>query len=106
MSVFCRNSDTAADPPRTELLRKQNLNINEMKKVGFGDDKHVVTSEGKLVVGVDGRDDCSSDALPLPLGGHRDLFGGASRLRISGKQRNGLREKVKFGLGNQKGTLT
>jgi hypothetical protein len=88
MSVLCRNSDTAADPPRTELLRKQNPNLNEMKKVGFGDDRHVVTSEWKLAVGVDGRDDCSGGALPLPLGGHRDLSGGMSRLRISGKQRN------------------
>eukprot|EP00267_Zea_mays_P031543 XP_008663862.1 predicted GPI-anchored protein 58 [Zea mays] len=32
-----------------------------MKKVGFGDDRHVVTSEWKLAVGVDGWDDCSSD---------------------------------------------
>jgi hypothetical protein len=85
MSVLYRNSDTAADPPRTELLRKQNLNLNEMKKVGFRDDKHVVTSEWKLAVGVDGRDDCSSSALPLPLGGHRDLSGGTSGLGITGK---------------------
>jgi hypothetical protein len=62
----------------------------------------LVTSERKLAIRVDGRDDCSSGALPLPLGGHRDLSGGTSRLGISGKQRNGRREKVKLGLGNKK----
>jgi hypothetical protein len=89
MSVLYRNSDTAADPPRIELIWKQNPNLNEMKKVGFGDDRHVITNEWKLAVGVDGRDDCSSGALPLPLGGHRDLSDGMSRLGISGKQRSG-----------------
>jgi hypothetical protein len=85
MSVLYRNSDTTVDPPRTELLRKQNPNLNEMKKVRFRDDRHVVTSEWKLAVGVDGRDDCSVGALPLPLGGHRYLFGRTSRLGILGK---------------------
>jgi hypothetical protein len=88
MSVLCWNSDTVADPPRTEVLEKQNPNLNEMKKVGFGDDRHVVTSEWKLAVGVDGWDDCSSGALPLSLGGHRDLSGRASGLGISGKQKS------------------
>jgi hypothetical protein len=74
MSVLYRNSDTAADPPRAELLRKQNPNLNEMKKVRFRDDRHMVTSEGQLAVGVDGRDDCSSGALPLPLGGPSRSF--------------------------------
>jgi hypothetical protein len=94
MSVLCQNSDTTTDPPRTELLRKQNPNLNEMKKVGFGDDRHMVTNEWKLAGGVDGRDDCSSGALPLPLGGHRDLSGGASRLRISEKAEERLNGKI------------
>ena len=104
MSVLCRNSDTVADPPRTELFWKQNPNLNKMEKVGFGDDRHVVTSKWKLAVGVDGWDDCSSSALPLPLGDHHDLSGETSRLGISGKQRNGRGEKEKLGLRNQKGT--
>jgi hypothetical protein len=86
MRVFCWNSDTATDPPRAELLHKQNPNLNEMKKIGLRNDRHVITSEGKLAVGVDGRDDCSSGALPLPLGGHRDFFSGeVSGLRNSGE---------------------
>jgi hypothetical protein len=74
-----------ADPLRIELLQKQNPNFNKMKKVGFGDDRHVVTSKWKLAIGVDGQDDCSSGALPLPLEGHRDLSGGTSRLGNSGE---------------------
>jgi hypothetical protein len=69
------------DLPRVELLREQNPNLDEMKKIGLKNDGHVVTSEWKLAVGVDGRDDCSSDALPLLLGGHHDLCGGTSGLR-------------------------
>jgi hypothetical protein len=74
MRVFCWNSDTTTNPPRAELLRKQNPNLNEMKKIGFRNDRHVITSKGKLAVGLDGRDECSSGALPLSLGGHRDFF--------------------------------
>jgi hypothetical protein len=93
MSILCWNGDTTTNPPRTELLWKQNPNLNKMKKVGFRKDRHMVTSEWKLTVGVDGRDDCSSGALPLPFWGHRDLSGGTSRLKISGKQRNGSKAK-------------
>ena len=93
MSVLCRNSDTTTDPPRTELLRKQNPNFNEMKKVGFRDDRHVVTSEWKLAFGVDGRDDCSSGDLSLPLGGHRDLSGRTSRLGNLGEAEERMKRK-------------
>jgi hypothetical protein len=89
MSVLYRNSDTAVDPPRTKLFRHQNPNLNKVEKVRFGDNRHVVTSKRKLAVGVDGRDDRSNGALPLPLGSHRNLSGETSGLRISGKQRSG-----------------
>jgi hypothetical protein len=93
MRVFCGNSDTMTDPPRAELLRKQNPNLNEMKKIGFRNDRHVVTSEGKLAVGVDGRDDCSSGALPLPLGRHRDFSGRASGLENLGEAEERMKRK-------------
>ena len=106
MSVLCQNSATTTDPPRTELLRKQNPNLNEMKKVGFGDDRHMVTSEWKLAGGVDGRDDCSSGALPLPLGGHRDLFGRTSRLGNSGEAEERMKRKSETRTRKSKGTST
>jgi hypothetical protein len=46
MSVLCWNSDTVVDPPRTELLRKQNPNFNEMKNVEFRDDRHWLLVNG------------------------------------------------------------
>jgi hypothetical protein len=93
MSVLYWNSDTTAHSPRAELLQKQNPNLNEMKKVGFRNDRHVVTSEWKLAIGVDGRDDCSSGALPLPLGGHRNLSGETSGLGNSGEAEERMKRK-------------
>jgi hypothetical protein len=49
----------------------------------------MITSERKLAVGIDGRNDRSNDALSLPLGSHRNLSGGTSRLRNSKKRRSG-----------------
>jgi hypothetical protein len=103
MGILYRNYDTAANPPRAELFWKQNPNF---KEAGFRNDRHMVTSEWQLTVGVDRRDDCSNDALPLPLWRHRDLSGGTSRIKISGKQRSGSKGKVKSGLRNQKSTST
>jgi hypothetical protein len=93
IGILCRNGDVAANPPRAELLWKQNPNFNEMKVVGFRNDRHMVTSEWQLVVGVDRWDDCSNGALPLPLWRHRNLSGGTSRIEISGKQRSGSKGK-------------
>jgi hypothetical protein len=93
MGILCRNGDAAANSSRAELFWKQNPNANEMNEVGFRNDRHMVTSEWKLAVGVDGRDDCSNGALPLPLWRHRNLSGGASRIEISGKRRSGSKGK-------------
>jgi hypothetical protein len=54
VGVFYRNSDTTANPPRAELLRRKNPDGNEMKKVRFRDNRHMVTCEGQLTVGIDG----------------------------------------------------
>jgi hypothetical protein len=58
VGVFCRNSDPTTDPPRTELLRRKNSDGYEMEKVGFRDDRHVVTYERQLAVGIDRKNDC------------------------------------------------
>ena len=59
VGVLCWNSDPTANPPRAELLQRKNPDRNEMKKVGFGDNRHMVTCEGQLTVGIDGRNDNS-----------------------------------------------
>jgi hypothetical protein len=48
----------------------------------------MITSEWKLAVGIDGRNDRSNGALSLPLGSHRNLSGGMSGLKNSEKQRS------------------
>jgi hypothetical protein len=58
MGIFCRNSDPTADPPRTEFLRGKNSEGYKMEKVRFRNNRHVVTCEGQLTVGIDRRNDC------------------------------------------------
>jgi hypothetical protein len=58
VGVFYRNSDPTADLPRTELLRRKNSNGHKMEKVRFRNNRHVVTYEGQLTVGIDRRNDC------------------------------------------------
>jgi hypothetical protein len=47
MGILCRDSDPMTNPPRTEL------DGHEVEKVGLGDNRHVVTCERQLTVGVD-----------------------------------------------------
>jgi hypothetical protein len=42
VSVFCRNSDPTANPPRTEFLRRKNSDGYKVEKVGFRNNRHVV----------------------------------------------------------------
>jgi hypothetical protein len=87
VGVFCRNSDPTANPPRAELPRRKNPDGNEMKKVGFGDNIHMVTCEGQLTVGIEGGNDCNGRTRSFPLGRHLNLAGERSRSDIAGKQR-------------------
>jgi hypothetical protein len=64
-----------------------------MKEVGFRNDRHMITSEWQLAVGVDRWDDCINDALPLPLWRHRNFSNGTSMIEISRKQRSGSKGK-------------
>jgi hypothetical protein len=54
MGILCRNSDPVANPPRKELPRGKNPDRQEGKEVRLGDNKHMVTCERQLAVGVDG----------------------------------------------------
>ena len=58
VGILCWNSDPTANPPRAELLRRKNPDGNEMEKVGFRDNRHMVTCERQLTVGIDGGNDC------------------------------------------------
>jgi hypothetical protein len=54
-----------------------------MKKVGFRDDRHVVTCERQLTVGIDRRNDCGRRTLGFPLGHHLNLAGEQSGRSIA-----------------------
>jgi hypothetical protein len=58
MGVLCWNSDPAADPPRTQFLWRKNPDGDKVKKVKLSNNRHVVTCERQLAVGIDGRNDC------------------------------------------------
>jgi hypothetical protein len=62
----------------------------------------VVTCERQLTVGIDGRNDCRSKTLILPLGHHRNLAGGSNKGEILGKQRSGSRRKCEVRAQNSK----
>jgi hypothetical protein len=54
VGILCRDSDPVANPPRTELPRGKDPDGHEMEKVRFRDNRHMVTCERQLAVGVDG----------------------------------------------------
>ena len=58
MGVLYRDSDPMADPPRTKFLRRKNSDGDKVKKVGLRNNRHVVTCERQLAVGIDGRNGC------------------------------------------------
>jgi hypothetical protein len=93
VGIFCRNSDPTGNPPRTKLLRRKNSNIDKTEEIRFRDNRHMVTCEGQLAVGVDGKDCYRSRILVLPLGRHRNLVGRLNRSEIREKQRYDLRRK-------------
>jgi hypothetical protein len=82
VGIFYRNSDPTANPSRTKLLRRKNSNIDKTEEIRFRDNRHMVTCEGQLAIGVDGRDHYHNRVLVLPLGHHRNLVGGLNRREI------------------------
>jgi hypothetical protein len=87
VGVLCWNSDPVANPPRTELLRRKNPDGYEMKEVRLGYNRHMVTCERKLAVGIDGGNDSDGRTQGFPLRRHLNLAGERSGSRITKGQR-------------------
>jgi hypothetical protein len=87
VGVLYWNSDPVANPPRTELLRRKNPDGYEMKEVGLGYNRHMVTCERQLAVGIDGGNDSDGRTRGFPLGRHLNLAGEWSGSRIAKGQR-------------------
>jgi hypothetical protein len=97
VGVFCRNSDPTTDPLGIELFRGKNSDGYKMEKVGFKNNRHVVTCERQLTVGIDRRNDCDGRTLGFPLGRHLNLAGERSGGNIAREQRRPGCRKAKLG---------
>jgi hypothetical protein len=89
VSVLRWNSDPTADPPGTELLWRKNSDGYKMEKVGFRDNRHMVTCERQLTVGIDGRNDYDGRTRSFPLGRDLNLADERSESSIAEKQKLG-----------------
>jgi hypothetical protein len=87
VGILCRDSNPTTDPPRAKLLQRKNSDRDKMEKVRLGNNRHIITYERQLVVGIDGRNNRSGRILTLPLGRHLNLIGKLSGSEIKGKQR-------------------
>jgi hypothetical protein len=83
IGILSRDGDPTTNPPRTELPRGKNPDGHEVEKFGFGDDRHVVTCERQLTVGVDWRNHRGRRTRGFPLGHHLDSTGERSGRRIA-----------------------
>jgi hypothetical protein len=54
VGVLYWNSNPMENPPRTELLRRKNSDRHEREKIRLRNNRHMVTCERQLAVGIDG----------------------------------------------------
>jgi hypothetical protein len=87
VGILCWNSDPVANPPRTELLRRKDPDGHEMEKVRLRNNRHMVTCERQLAVGVDRGNHSSGRTRGLLLGRHLNSTGEQSESRIAKGQR-------------------
>ena len=102
VGVLRRDSDPTTAPPRTKLLRRKNSDGDKMKKVRFKDNRHVMTCERQLAVGVDGRNNRGRGILAFPFGSHLNFADELSGRNNARKQRRSGSGKAKLGLRIQR----
>jgi hypothetical protein len=85
MGILCRDSDPMTNPPRTKLPRGKDPDGHEVEKVRLGDNRHMVTCERQLAVGVDGGNHRSGRTRGLSLGRYLNSTGKQSGSRIAEK---------------------
>jgi hypothetical protein len=95
VGVFYWNSNPTTDPPGTEFFWRKNSDGHEMEKVRFRNNRHMVTCERQLTVGIDGGNDCNGRTRSFLLGRHLNLAGERSGSRIARKQRGSRCRKAR-----------
>jgi hypothetical protein len=95
MGVFYWNSDPTTDPPGIEFFRRKNPDGHKMEKVRLRNNRHMVTCERQLTVGVDGGNDSSGRTRSFLLRRHLNLTGEQSGSRIANRQRGSGSRKAR-----------
>jgi hypothetical protein len=95
VGILCWNSDPVENPPRTELLRRKDPDGHEMEKVRLRNNRHMVTCERQLAVGVDRGNHSSGRTRGLPLQRHINSTGEQSESRIAKGQRGSGSRKAR-----------
>jgi hypothetical protein len=85
VGILHRDSNPTTNPPRAKLLQRKNSDRDKMEKIRLGNNKHMITCERQLAVGIDGRNNRSGRILTLLLGRHHNLVGGPRGSEIKGK---------------------
>jgi hypothetical protein len=106
VGILCRDSNPTTNPPRTKLLGRKNPDIDKVDKIRLGNNRHMITCERQLAVGIDRRNDHSGRILVLPLRCHRNLVGELGRSEMKGKQRMFGGKKVRLGLWTRRRAVT
>jgi hypothetical protein len=83
MGILCRDSDPMTNLPRTKLPRGKDPDGYEVEKIRLGDNRHMVTCERQLAVGIDGGNHRSGRTRGLSLGRHLSSTGEQSGSRIA-----------------------
>jgi hypothetical protein len=86
MGVLCRDSDPPQDPPKAQLCRRENIDLDEMKMIRFQNNGSVINAERELTIGINRRDSGCSDPLFLLPRSHPDLISKQAQVRRRSKQ--------------------
>jgi hypothetical protein len=102
VGVLRRDSNPTTDPPGAKLLWGKNSDRDKMKKVRLGNNRHVITYERQLTVGIDGRNNRSGGILALLLGRHLKSRRRTERKRDQRETEEVWKRKVRLGLRKQR----
>jgi hypothetical protein len=105
VGVLHRDSNPTTDPPRAKLLWGKNSDRDKMKKVRLENNRHVITCERQLTVGIDGRNNRSGGILAFSLGRHLNLAGELSGSEIKRETEEVWKRKVRLGLRKQRRSM-
>jgi hypothetical protein len=102
VGILHQDSNPMTNPPRAKLLRRKNSDRDKMEKIRLGNNRHMITCERQLAVGIDRRNNRNDRILALPLGRHHNLDDGLSGSKKQRKTEEVRRQKVRLGLRMQR----